>query len=105
MSRWLSLVCIAIAVAAPATAQTPARPGGDAVLQRTADDLANMWQGAFDIANQVNFQERFNLPEEGWVARQHKIFARVDLPAFGPYVTYVEQYQGTPPDQLFRQRL
>lgn len=105
MSRMLFVLSAVVLAATPVAAQTPARPGGDAVLQRTAEDLAALWQGAYDTANQVNFQERFNLPEGGWVTRQHKIFARVDVPAFGPYVTYVEQYQGTPPDQLFRQRL
>lgn len=64
-----------------------------------------MWDGAFDTANQVNFQERFNQPEEGWVARHHKIFKRVDVPAFGNYVAYFEQYAGDPPDVLVRQRL
>jgi hypothetical protein len=99
------LCAVLLALAPPALSQTPARPGADAVLQRTAEDLAALWDGAYDTANQVNFQERFNLPEEGWVARHHKIFARVDLPAFGPYVTYVEQYAGAPPEQLVRQRL
>lgn len=75
------------------------------ILNRQAEDLANMWDGVFDTANQVNFQERFNQPEEGWVARHHKIFKRVDLPAFGPTVTYVEQYAGDPPGALVRQRL
>lgn len=76
------------------------------ILNRQAEDLANMWDGAFDTANQVNFQERFGLPEEGWIARHHKIFKRVDLPAFGPTVTYVEQYAGDPPEPaLVRQRL
>lgn len=76
------------------------------ILNRQAEDLANMWDGAFDTANQVNFQERFNQPVEGWVAPHHKIFKRVDLPAFGPTVTYVEQYAGEPPEPaLVRQRL
>jgi hypothetical protein len=75
------------------------------ILNRQAEDLANMWDGAFDTANQVNFQERFSQPAEGWVARHHKIFKRVDLPAFGSTVTYVEHYAGDPPGQLVRQRL
>ncbi len=103
MTTVLSCALLSFALAFNAQAQT--RPDLNAVLVRDAENLSALWQGQFDTANQVNFQERFNLPEEGWVARQHKIFKRVDLPAFGDYVTYVEQYQGSPPDQLFRQRL
>ncbi|NKB44757.1 MAG: hypothetical protein GKS03_10820 [Alphaproteobacteria bacterium] len=100
----LTLAIFAAAVMSTA-AQSQVRPDATAVLARDAENLVEMWQGRFDTANQVNFQERFNLPEEGWVARHHKIFARVDLPAFGPTVTYVEQYAGSPPDILVRQRL
>ena len=103
MIRFLFLAFVAVVMSAAAQAQL--RPDANAVLARDAENLATMWHGAFDTANQVNFQERFNLPEEGWVARNHKIFARVDLPAFGPTVTYVEQYAGDPPDVLVRQRL
>ena len=103
MSRLVTGVVLLI-LCVPLTAQAQRATQAN-ILDRTAEDLANMWNGAFDTANQVNFQERFSLPEEGWVAHQHKIFARVDVPAFGPTVTYVEQYQGVPPDQLFRQRL
>lgn len=102
MIRFLFLACVAAVTPLVAQAQiaTPAD-----ILNRQAEDLANMWDGAFNTANQFNFQERFNLPEEGWVAHHHKIFKRVDLPAFGPTVTYVEQYAGDPPDTLVRQRL
>lgn len=98
-----ALVALAVtALTAPAQAQI-ATP--EDILNRQAEDIANLWDGAFDTANQFNFQERFGLPEEGWVAHHHKIFKRVDLPAFGPAVTYVEQYAGDPPEQLVRQRL
>ncbi len=103
MNRFFVTGLLSCALSFAAHAQTG--PDLNAVLARDADNLSNVWQGQFDTANQVNFQERFNLPEAGWVARQHKIFKRVDLPAFGEYVTYVEQYQGPSADQLFRQRL
>lgn len=102
MIRFLFLACVA--AVAPFSAQAQIATPAD-ILNRQAEDLANMWDGAFNTANQFNFQERFNLPEEGWVAHHHKIFKRVDLPAFGPTVTYVEQYAGDPPDTLVRQRL
>lgn len=102
MIRLLFLACVAVVMPFAAQAQIATQ---EDILNRQAEDLANMWDGAFNTANQFNFQERFNLPEEGWVAHHHKIFKRVDLPAFGPTVTYVEQYAGDPPDTLVRQRL
>ena len=75
------------------------------ILERDAERLAAMWDGLYDNANQVNFQERFDLPVDGWHSRQTKIFKRVDLPAFGKYVTYVEQYLGEPPEARYRQRI
>lgn len=98
----LGVALLAPLAISPAHAQSATQAD---IFNRQAEDLANMWDGAFNTANQFNFQERFNLPEEGWVAHHHKIFARVDLPAFGKYVTYVEQYAGDPPEQLVRQRL
>lgn len=102
MTRITLLALGAALLISPAQAQIATQAD---ILNRQAEDLANMWDGAFDTANQFNFQERFNLPEEGWVAHHHKIFKRVDLPAFGSTVTYVEQYAGDPPEQLVRQRL
>jgi hypothetical protein len=90
-------------VAAPAAAQT--RPDARAALVRDAERLTALWSGWYDTANQVRYQERFDFPEAQWVSRQLKIYAPVELPAFGPYVTYVEQLQGSPPDTVFRQRL
>ena len=75
------------------------------ILERDAERLAAMWDGLYDNANQVNFQERFDLPVEGWHARQMKIFKRVDLPAFGKTVTYTENFLGEPPEALYRQRI
>ena len=75
------------------------------ILERDAERLTAMWDGIYDNANQVNFQERFDLPVDGWHARQMKIFKRVDLPAFGKTVTYTENFLGEPPEALYRQRI
>lgn len=102
----LLALSVALAVSAALNPLLAQRATQADILNRQAEDLANMWDGAFDTANQVNFQERFDLPVEGWIARHHKIFKRVDLPAFSPTVTYVEQYAGEPPEPaLVRQRL
>ena len=103
MRQMLPCALWALALMGTATAQN--RPDAAAVLERDADRLAAMWDGWYDNANQVNFQERFNLPEEGWESRRLKIFKRVRLPAFGDTVTYVEQYLGEPPTALYRQRI
>jgi hypothetical protein len=75
------------------------------MLEQDAGRLALMWDGAYDNANQINEQERYKIPEAGWESRRHKVFKRVDLPAFGPNVTYVEQYLGEPPTSVYRQRI
>ncbi|MDX2222501.1 MAG: CpcT/CpeT family chromophore lyase [Rhodospirillaceae bacterium] len=81
-------------------AQSPA-----ALAEGDAARLASMWDGHYDNANLVSLQDRGAVPEKGWEVRRLKIFKRVDLPAFGKHVTYVEQYQGEPPTSLFRQRI
>ena len=64
-----------------------------------------MWDGAYDNANQVNDQGRLKIPEAAWESRRLKIFKKVDATAFGPNVTYVEQYLGEPPTSVYRQRI
>jgi hypothetical protein len=75
------------------------------MLEQDAGRLALMWDGGYDNSNQVNEQERYKVPEAAWESRRHKIFKKVDLPAFGPNVTYVEQYMGEPPTSVYRQRI
>ena len=75
------------------------------MLEQDAARLAVLWDGSYDNANQVNEQERYKVPHEGWEVRRLKIFKKLDLPAFGPSVTYVEQYLGEPPTSVYRQRI
>ena len=96
------IALLALACAAPTYA--PAQDF-NTMLAQDAARLAMMWDGGYDNANQVNEQERYKVPEAAWESRRHKIFKKVDLPAFGPNVTYVEQYLGEPPTSLYRQRL
>jgi hypothetical protein len=100
MRRAISSLAIVLMTSASAAAQD-----AKTILDQDAARLAAMWDGAYDNANQVNEQERAKIPEAGWEGRRHKIFKKVDLPAFGPNVTYVEQYLGNPPTSLYRQRI
>lgn len=102
MRLFLVLLTATLIGAAPLQAQRATQAD---ILERDAERLAAMWDGIYDNANQVNFQERFDLPVDGWHSRQMKIFKRVDLPAFGKYVTYTENFMGEPPEALYRQRI
>ena len=75
------------------------------VLDAAVERLTTMWDGYFDNNNQVVMQELTEVPDEGWEGRRLKIFKRVDLPAFGEHVTYVQQYLGEPPSAVYRQRI
>jgi hypothetical protein len=100
MRNLISTVVVAVLAATPLRAQD-----ARTILDQDAARLATLWDGAYDNANQVNEQERAKIPEAGWEGRRHKIFKKVDLPAFGPNVTYVEQYLGEPPTSVYRQRI
>jgi hypothetical protein len=65
--------------------------------------LARWFEGDFDNNQQVvdEREAKTTDPHE----RIHSIFARVDLPAFGRHVFYVQQYQAGDPKKLYRQRL
>ncbi|MDX2144759.1 MAG: chromophore lyase CpcT/CpeT [Rhodospirillaceae bacterium] len=99
MRCFISTAVVAVLAGTPALAQDKT------ILDQDAARLAALWDGAYDNANQVNEQERAKIPEAGWESRRHKIFKKVDLPAFGPNVTYVEQYLGEPPTSVYRQRI
>lgn len=94
------IALIACLVAVGAAAQ----PG--AASTRLDDDLellARWFEGDFDNNQQVVDERdaKAARPHE----RIHSVFARVDLPAFGRHVFYVQQYQDGDPTKLYRQRL
>jgi len=103
MRRFFVASIAILSIALPVDAQT--RPDARAALVRDAERLTALWSGWYDNANQVRYQERFAPSEAQWVSRQLSIYAPVELPDFGPYVTYVEQLKGSPPNAVFRQRL
>jgi CpeT/CpcT family (DUF1001) len=100
MTAYRLIFAAAILFTPPALAQD-----AKTMFEQDAGRLALMWDGVYDNANQVNEQERMKVPEAAWEARRMKIFKKVDAPAFGPNVTYVEQYLGEPPTSVYRQRI
>jgi hypothetical protein len=91
----------------PATApkQADADAMGRMVLDRDFKQFLEWFEGRFDNELQVFFQEDLKTPEDARVNRIHSIFKRVDLPAFGATVFYVEQYGDGDPAKIYRQRL
>lgn len=51
------------------------------------------------------FADELGIPQDAVPERIHSIFKRVDLPAFGEHVFYVEQYLDGDPAKIYRQRL
>lgn len=93
------------AFAMSATAQVQERRY--TLLEREIEYLMAIFPGDYDNREQVEFDahvgKRSN--EEGAHARVHSQFQRVDLPSFGEYVLYVEEYRDNDPENVFRQRL
>lgn len=77
------------------------------LLERELEYLMAFWPGDYDNREQLQFD--FNVGkrtvEDGGHVRIHSQIRRVELPAFGPYVLYVEEYKHNDPGQIFRQRL
>ena len=69
--------------------------------------LADWFEGEFDNEEQVWFQAdpRSATPDDERHERIHTIHTRLDLPAFGAHVFYVEEYKDNDPAAVFRQRL
>jgi hypothetical protein len=105
-----TLVALAFAlVASSAAAQQAAPPTHDAMMRQVLDrDMAlflEWFPGRFDNDRQVFFDRDLQTPEDARNGRFHSIFRRVDLPAFGQHVFYVEQYTDNDPAKVGRQRL
>ncbi len=69
--------------------------------------LVAWFEGEFDNQEQIWFETegRAGTPALERHERVHTIHRRVQLPAFGNYVFYVEEYLGDDPEKVFRQRL
>lgn len=92
---------LAAAAGAPGAAQT----APDAVMTRDLADFLDWFEGRFDNDRQVFFAADLGVPEYARHERIHSVFRRVDLPAFGEHVFYVEQYSGADAGVIYRQRI
>jgi hypothetical protein len=97
------LIAIAFMLSAAGPAQSQASNRG--VLEQDFQLFLGWFEGRFDNDRQVFFERDLNVSEDARHERIHSIFRRVDLPAFGANVFYVEQYLEGDPARIYRQRL
>ncbi len=103
----VATMALGLALIAPASAQEPAYWPPEAARKILDKDLGVMaaWlDGRFDNSEQWHFAREQNVPEELRNPRTHHIFERVDLPALGETVFYVQQYLDDDPAKIYRQR-
>jgi hypothetical protein len=80
-------------------------PPPRAVQEKDFRTFLAWFEGEFDSNEQVAFADELGIPKDAVPERIHSIFRRVDLPAFGEHVFYVEQYLDGDPAKIYRQRL
>ncbi len=80
-------------------------PPPPAVQEKDFRTFLSWFEGEFDSGEQVAFADELGIPKDAVPERIHSIFKRVDLPAFGEHVFYVEQYLDGDPSKIYRQRL
>ena len=97
---WLAIGFLSIPIGYAAGA-----PGDPSM--RDLQRIVAWFEGEFDNRNQVWFQTdaRSQFLEAGRHERLHSSHLRLDLPEFGEYVFYVEDYLDDDPQKIFRQRL
>lgn len=104
MIRFTSLL---IGLSLLATASASAQERRYTLLERELEYLMEIWPGDFDNREQLQFDSDVGkrTMETGGHLRVHGQIRRVDLPAFGEHVLYVEEYKDNDPSSIFRQRL
>ena len=76
-----------------------------AILQRDFKRMMEWFPGEYDNMEQVYFNGNLKIPEEERHERIHHVFTPVDLPNFPGTTFYIEQYRGTDPEDVYRQRI
>ena len=103
---WILVVLLLVSAGATAsTANFSETPPPRAVQEKDFRTFLSWFEGAFDSGEQVAFADELGIPKDAVPERIHSIFKRVDLPAFGEHVFYVEQYLDGDPSKIYRQRL
>ena len=89
------------------TAQAVAQDRRYSLVERELEYLMEIWPGDHDNREQLQFDSDVGKKslETGGHLRVHGQVSRVDLPTFGEYVLYVEEYKNNDPSSIFRQRL
>ncbi|MEM9532486.1 MAG: chromophore lyase CpcT/CpeT [Pseudomonadota bacterium] len=105
MTRWVrrgGLLLLALAWAGGVVADDAANP-----VARDLKILTQWFAGEFDNEEQVWFENdpRSATSETDRHLRIHTAHRRLDLPALGDHVFYVEEYRDNDPASVFRQRL
>ncbi len=99
----LSVLTTALAFTGPVDAQERRYT----LMERELEYLMEIFPGDFDNREQLQLLSNVGQTEykATGVVRVHGQISRVDLPAFGEYVLYVEEYRDNDPSNTFRQRL
>lgn len=92
-------------VAAKMTQQTEPSERKYTLAERELEYLMVIWPGEYDNVEQLTFDQSVGKSnvEEGGHLRIHSFIDRVDLPAFGEYVLYVEETKNDDPKDIYRQ--
>lgn len=97
---WLAIGFLSIPIGYAAGA-----PGDPSM--RDLQRIVAWFEGEFDNRDQVWFEAdtRSQYPDAGRHEHIHSTHLRLNLPEFGEYVFYVEDYRDDDPQKVFRQRL
>jgi hypothetical protein len=91
--------------AGPVLAQSePPAPLAAEVLERDLSALVELFQGAWDNAEQVGFAEDLGFPDDAPPTRRHVTIRRVEAPGLGPLVLRLDEYRNNDPADVGRQR-
>ncbi|WP_350291548.1 CpcT/CpeT family chromophore lyase [uncultured Croceitalea sp.] len=73
--------------------------------ERELEYLMTIWPGEYDNVEQMDFDRylKKDTPKKGKHVRSHSFAKRLDLPAFGNYVIYIEEYENDNPDIITKQ--
>lgn len=101
MNRFIQFALAAIAMCSAISA---AADDADNPFTRDLLIISDWFEGDFDNEEQLWFHVRSSADGETPV-RIHTMHKRLDLPAFGEHVFYVEEYKDNDPSDIIRQRL
>ncbi len=96
----LAIFLSTLVIGSSASAQT-----ANDILDRDFREMMGWLEGEFDNSEQYYFEEEMSVPEEERKTRIHMTFKKVDVPAIGENVYYLEQYTENNPENIGRQRL